>query len=130
MKNIFLIVLILALSFSSALAEEAHWTSKGGAYVVRYKSELQPMQINKLHAWIIHVEDAAGESVEGIVIEATGGMPVHDHGMPTRPRVTEALGNGDYRLEGMRFHMAGLWEITFLIRDGEVTDTVVISLTL
>lgn len=124
------LALVFGLSFSSAVAEDSNWTSKGGAYVVRYQSELQPMQINKLHAWIIHVQDAAGEPVEGVVIEATGGMPVHDHGMPTRPRVTEALGNGDYRLEGMRFHMAGLWEITLLIRDGEVTDTVMISLTL
>jgi len=57
-------------------------------------------------------------------------MPLHDHGLPTRPRVTEELGNGDYRLQGMRFHMTGAWEITLLIRAGETEDTVVISLKL
>lgn len=113
-----------------AAADETSWTSQRELFVVNYQSELQPVQINKLHAWIIHIENAAGEPVEAAAIEATGGMPLHDHGLPTRPRVTEELGNGDYRLQGMRFHMTGAWEITLLIRAGETEDTVVISLKL
>ncbi len=130
MKRNFLIAVLLAFSFSSALAEEVSWTSKGNVFVVSYQSELQPLQINQLHAWILHIENADGEPVEDVVIEATGGMPVHDHGLPTRPRVTDEIGDGNYRLEGIRFHMAGLWEITLVITDGDRTDTVVISLTL
>jgi hypothetical protein len=130
MKRNFLIAVLLAFSFSSALAEEVSWTSKGNVFVVSYQSELQPLQINQLHAWILHIENADGEPVEDAVIEATGGMPVHDHGLPTRPRVTDEIGDGNYRLEGIRFHMAGLWEITLVITDGDRTDTVVISLTL
>jgi hypothetical protein len=57
-------------------------------------------------------------------------MPVHNHGLPTQPRVTTELGDGDYRLEGMRFHMQGPWEITLTITVGGSTDTVVIALTL
>jgi hypothetical protein len=45
-------------------------------------------------------------------------MPEHDHGLPTKPRITEELGGGDYRLEGMRFHMSGYWEVVVSI----VTD--------
>jgi hypothetical protein len=130
MKRNFLIAVLLAFSFSSALAEEVSWTSKGNVFVVSYQSELQPLQINQLHAWILHIENADGEPVEDAVIEATGGMPVHDHGLPTRPRVTDEIGDGNYRLEGIRFHMAGLWEITLVITDGDKADTVVISLTL
>jgi hypothetical protein len=130
MKRNFLIAVLLAFSFSSALAEEVSWTSKGNVFVVSYQSELQPLQINQLHAWILHIENADGEPVADAVIEATGGMPVHDHGLPTRPRVTDEIGDGNYRLEGIRFHMAGLWEITLVITDGDRTDTVVISLTL
>ena len=36
-------------------------------------------------------------------------MPEHDHGLPTQPQITATLDNGDYLLEGVRFHMQGLW---------------------
>ena len=130
MKKFFGLVLVSVVSLGAALAEDSSWMSQRKAYVVSYQSELQPVQINKLHAWIVHIENAAGEPVEGATIEATGGMPVHDHGLPTRPRVTSEIGGGNYRLDGIRFHMTGLWEITLLITDGDITDTVVISLTL
>jgi hypothetical protein len=57
-------------------------------------------------------------------------MPAHDHGLPTYPRVTEELGEGKYRLDGMRFHMAGAWEITMTIAADGKTDTVVVAVTL
>jgi hypothetical protein len=59
-----------------------------------------------------------------------GGMPLHNHGMPTRPRITEELGEGDYRLEGMRFHMRGAWEVSIEIAADGKTDTVIIKLSL
>ena len=125
-----LVISLLCLLFAATPAEEAAWTSASGVFVVSYSSELSPPQINKLHAWRLHIETASGEPVESAVIEVTGGMPEHDHGLPTRPRIEGELGDGDYRLEGVRFHMAGLWEIMLRISDGESTDTVVITLTL
>jgi hypothetical protein len=38
-------------------------------------------------------------------------MPQHGHGLPTQPRVTEELGDGRYRLDGMKFSMTGWWEM-------------------
>ena len=75
--------------------------------------------INKMHSWILHIENAAGLEIEGAIVDVEGGMPEHDHGLPTKPRVTEELGGGDYKLEGMRFHMRGYWEIVVSI----TTDT-------
>ncbi len=126
------IVRVLALCFllTGIAADEVSWTSQRGMFVVSYQSGLEPIQINKLHAWLIHIENAAGEPVVGATVEATGGMPVHNHGLPTRPRVTAELGGGDYQLDGMRFHMAGQWEITLSINADGNTDTVVIELTL
>jgi hypothetical protein len=115
---------------TSAAADAASWTSQRGMFVVSYRSTLEPIQINKLHAWLIHIENAAGEAVVGATIEASGGMPAHNHGLPTRPRVTAELGGGDYRLDGMRFHMAGQWQVTLRISADGNTDTVVIALTL
>jgi hypothetical protein len=115
---------------TGAAADEHAWISQQGLFVVRYQAEIDPITINTLHAWRLHLENAAGEALPGASIEVTGGMPVHDHGLPTQPRVTTELGGGDYRLDGLRFHMAGPWEITLNITAGGVTDTVVIALIL
>ena len=98
--------------------------------VVRYESSLQPVEINKMHSWLLRVETADGRPVEDATIEVDGGMPEHDHGLPTQPRVTAELGGGSYRVDGLRFHMRGDWELVFTIRHGKHTSTVVVSLTL
>lgn len=130
MKTGIMNLLALCLVLTSAAADAASWTSQRGMFVISYRSTLEPIQINKLHAWLIHIENAAGKAVVGATVEASGGMPAHNHGLPTRPRVTAELGGGDYKLDGMRFHMAGQWEITLSISAGGNTDTVVIALTL
>lgn len=86
--------------------------------------------INRMHSWILHVESAEGVAIENATISVTGGMPEHDHGLPTRPRVTEELGDGDYRLDGVRFHMRGYWEIEVTITTEDTTSVVVIPLRL
>ncbi len=57
-------------------------------------------------------------------------MPEHDHGLPTRPRVTRELGAGDYLVEGMKFHMHGAWQVTFAISTQEATDSVLFDVEL
>jgi hypothetical protein len=99
-------------------------------FTVSYTTPDGPIEINRMHSWILHVEDTSGEPVEGAQIEVDGGMPAHDHGLPTAPRVTEDLGGGDYRLDGVRFHMRGLWQMYFTIRTGDAEETVVISIEL
>ena len=41
----------------------------------------------------------------------SGGMPQHAHGFETEPRVTRDLGDGEFLIEGVRFHMSGAWTI-------------------
>lgn len=123
-------IVALCLLLSAATADDGKWISARGLFVVTYQSDLEPLRINTLHAWTVHVETASGEAVPGASIAVSGGMPLHNHGLPTAPRVTAELGGGDYRLEGMRFHMAGPWEVTLLISSDEQTDSVLITLTL
>jgi len=98
--------------------------------VVTYTTPDGAPVINKMHTWILHVENADGIGIEGASIEVTGGMPEHNHGLPTKPRVTKELGGGDYRLEGMRFHMRGYWEIVVSITTDGGTSKVTIPLQL
>lgn len=106
------------------------WVSKRGLFAVSYESELQPIEINRIHIWLLHIETTSGDPVVGADIEVVGGMPLHNHGLPTRPLVTEDLGDGNYRLEGMRFHMAGDWEVKINIIHNGKTDVAIVSVTL
>ena len=126
-KRFALLVLLLV---PMHLAADTNWESRGGKYRVSYQSELDPLVINRIHAWTLTISDDAGTPVEGAVITVDGGMPAHDHGLPTQPRVTEDLGDGYYRLDGVRFHMSGYWEMVVTIRSDDSEDTVVIPLTL
>lgn len=101
-----------------------------GGFRVTYSTPAGPPAINRIHSWVLHVESAAGVPVENAEITVTGGMPEHDHGLPTLPRVTEELGGGDYVLDGMRFHMRGSWEIEVTVVTNEGSSVVVISLQL
>jgi hypothetical protein len=102
--------------------------SDQGLFRVSYTAE--EIQINQMHEWTIHVETADGEPVENAQITVDGGMPEHGHGLPTVPQVTDYLGDGDYRVEGVRFQMQGWWIVTFHIDADGVTDTVTFNLTL
>jgi hypothetical protein len=99
-------------------------------FMVTYTTPAGDPVINRMHSWILHVEDDAGIAVEGATIEVEGGMPLHDHGLPTKPRITEDLGGGNYRLDGMRFHMSGYWEIFVRITTESGTSSVTLPLEL
>ena len=104
--------------------------ARASEFVVTYTTPAGPPAINRMHSWILHIENDSGMAIEGASIDVVGGMPEHNHGLPTRPRVTEELGSGDYKLDGMRFHMRGYWEIVVTITTDEGTSEVSIPLQL
>lgn len=101
-----------------------------GLYSVSYTPQLDEIAINQIHSWALHVETADGQPVENARITVDGDMPQHGHGLPTRPQVTQYLGNGDYRVEGLKFHMPGWWIVQFKIDAGDRTDQVTFNLML
>lgn len=125
-----LAITCFALSASVCFAADAPLDSEKGYYAVSYTSDVDPIEINRIHAWTLHVETVNGLPVEDAEITVDGGMPAHNHGLPTKPRVTENLGDGNYRVEGLRFHMGGAWQVTFTIEAGGNVDTVSFDLAL
>jgi len=127
-RNYFaMIVLAISLVVS---AQEDSWLTRSGYYRVSFESDLQPLSINRIHSWVFSIRTPDGEPVTGAVISVTGGMPLHNHGLPTEPRMTRELGDGRYLFGGMRFHMNGDWELQVTIDVDGRRDTVVIPLTL
>lgn len=98
--------------------------TENGLFRVSAMSQLDPVVINETHAWTLQVETEDGRPVTDAEIAVDGGMPEHDHGFPTAPRVTENIGEGEYLLEGMRFNMGGVWVLTLEISSGGESDTV------
>lgn len=105
-------------------------TSEQGRYRISYQSGLEPITINQIHSWRLHVATPDGQPVTDATIAVDGDMPQHGHGLPTRPQVTQNLGNGDYLVEGLKFHMHGWWIVEFDITSGDETDHVVFNLLL
>jgi hypothetical protein len=54
-------------------------------------------------------------------------MPEHDHGLPTLPQVLAGSEPGQYRVDGLRFHMRGYWEILVSVDNAAHRDLVKIA---
>lgn len=104
--------------------------TENGHYKVTIKPDAEPIAINAMHTWTLHVETPDGKPVEDAVIKVDGDMPQHGHGLPTKPQVTEYLGEGNYRVDGMKFQMTGWWVVEFDIAESGQTDHVKFNLVL
>ena len=104
--------------------------SDDGLFWVTIEPHTDDIPLNRLHAWTLHVETPEGGAVEGATITVDGGMPDHGHGLPTKPQVTQALGNGKYLVEGLKFQMPGWWVVQFSVSTPEGADVVSFNLML
>jgi hypothetical protein len=73
-------------------------------------------------SWVIELRDTRGAALTGAAIAIAGGMPGHGHGLPTDPRVTEELGGGRYRIEGMKLNMVGAWVFEAIVETRALRD--------
>jgi hypothetical protein len=119
------LLLITGLSFVvngyAAVEPNEVTTVDGEHFRVSYKSKIEPLPLNRIHSWVLHVITLDGKPVEKAMISVYGGMPAHRHGLPTQPKVTE-MADGDYLVEGIKFSMTGMWEMWFNIQVDGVAD--------
>jgi hypothetical protein len=112
------------LDYSRTRTSEAH----------RYRATIRPdgdsIPKGKLQRWTLHLETADGSAVDVCDVTVDGGMPQHGHGLPTKPRVTRHLGNGDHLVEGMKFNMGGWWVVKFRVAAEAGRDSVVFNVKL
>jgi hypothetical protein len=105
-------------------------TSEQGLYRAAIKPDGDTIPQGKLQKWTLHLDAASGAPVSAARVSIDGGMPQHGHGLPTRPRVTRELGNGDYLVEGMKFNMGGWWVVKFRVASEAGRDSLVFNLKL
>jgi len=130
------LLILIFISFTlcnSAFSEtdlRSNKVSDNGHFQVSYISKLEPIEINNLHAWNIFIKDKNGNDVSNAEVSVIGGMPEHNHGLPTQPQITMNFGDGCYLLEGMKFHMLGWWTVTISITNENKSDAVTFNLKL
>ena len=105
-------------------------TSEGGHYRATIRPQGDSIPQGRLQRWTLHLETSTGAPVDSAALAVDGGMPQHGHGLPTKPRVTRALGNGDHLVEGMKFNMGGWWVVKFRVNATAGADSVVFNVKL
>jgi hypothetical protein len=99
----------------------------------RYVATLEPagrLRVRQLQTVRLTLHDAEGQAIEDAEIAIDGGMPQHGHGLPTKPRVTNRLGDGAYEIGGVRFNMGGWWELKLAVTGPRGVDTITFNLDL
>jgi hypothetical protein len=104
--------------------------SEQGLYRATILPQGDSIPQGKLQKWTLHLETASGAPVDSATVAVDGGMPQHGHGLPTKPRVTRSLGNGDHLVEGMKFNMGGWWVVKFRVGAAAGRDSVVFNVKL
>lgn len=125
-----LALLILLSTSSPQLIAQTLPSVNGDHYQLTIQSRLDPIRTHRIHAWELELRDDSGQRISGAEFTIDGGMPAHNHGFPTAPRVTEELAPGLYLLEGMRFHMPGEWEVRFRIKASNGVETLRVAFSL
>ena len=135
--KILIIIVFLIFGCSQENKEQAELTENesskitdNGHFRITYLSKTNPIEINQMHAWIINIQDINGENIDQALVAIDGGMPAHNHGLPTQPQMTKNLGSGNYLVEGMKFHMHGSWVVNFSIEANGQSDQVTFQLSL
>lgn len=101
-----------------------------GLFEVSIKPESGVIRQGELQSWLVTLKTGSGAPVENAAIDISGGMPQHDHGLPTSPQATDYLGNGQYRIQGVKFSMGGWWQLRLGISAAAGSDTVVFNVVL
>ena len=84
------IVLLLPMLAGNVVAQEEEASvleSEQGFYRLSYESQLNPIVINQMHSWTLHIDNANGMAVTDAEISVGGGMPQHNHGLATAPSI-------------------------------------------
>lgn len=105
-------------------------TTAKGLYIASLAPDTSPIPVGVLHSWTLHLAMPDGRAAGHAVIAIEGGMPQHGHGLPTQPQATAEQALGTYRIDGMKFNMAGWWTLTISIDGPQGTDAATFNLVL
>jgi hypothetical protein len=122
----------MAVNVSSAppLALLTDVPSHNGAYRASMTPSSGAIRGNYSLTWTLDIRTAAGAPVESASLALEGWMPDNETAGVIRPRTPAGLGDGRYRVEGLRFDSRGWWNVRLRISAAGVTDSLAFNLVL
>jgi hypothetical protein len=88
----------------------------------------RPVRMNRLYDVGIFLTTADGKPAAGASLVVTGKHRYALNPLPTSPRVLPGAQDGSYRLEGLRFHIAGEWRLTIIINSERIHDRLLLEI--
>ena len=125
MKRIVLLASCMTASASFLHAEPLKTgpiQGESGLFSATLSCDLVRPVLNVFQACDVHVAPTAAETPEIDNIAVDARVPGLGRVMPTAPRARRTKSNGDYRIEGLKFDMAGRWRLALDIGAGARHD--------
>lgn len=124
-KILFFAILVLGCRHSK---KQISCNSSLGNYIVEFtilNSENKSIPINKLFSISGKILSATKnrDALKNVSLSVEAIMPEHHHGMNLMPQINYEK-DGSFKVDGMLFHMPGLWRILFYIKNGYITESV------
>jgi len=113
---------------TTAFARLSSIPSHNGVYQASLVAPPDPTASFGARVWTVEVRTAAGAEVADATLALESWMPEDDRVLATRPRVTGYLGDGRYRVEGLRFDRQGWWNVRLEIAAPGGTDSLAFNL--
>lgn len=106
--------------------------SVGGRYLVSLAPQVDPIPVRAFHTWRIHIRDLPATATRTTTLRATfdGRMPLHRHGLPSKPRTVAEQADSTFLVQGVKFSMGGWWQLLVRLESGGVKDSVIFNLNL
>lgn len=127
----------------SAVVAAAYWHGRGqgpdlsrtrttvnGLFVAAIRPQSGAVRVGEVQSWQLTLTTEAGAPVEYAAIDISGGMARNDALLPTSPQVADYLGQGRYRIDGIKFSMRGWWQLRLTISAAQGSDSVVFNIVL
>ena len=72
----------------------------------------------------------ADKPVKNADIFINGGMPEHEHGLPTSPKIVWSDDKNAYLIKGLKFSMPGQWSLNFKVNaeDDTLKDQIIMAI--
>ncbi len=93
-----------------------------------YKSKLEcqrPLSTDSFqNCWL--TLSHGGKLIKNAEIFISGGMPEHEHGLPTSPKIVWSEDKSAHLIQGLKFSMPGQWSLNFKVnaKDDALKDQI------
>jgi len=101
--------------------------SEAGRFRLQITGLATPEPLNRLHGFDLSVIASDGRPAADAVILLAGERRFARNPLPTAPQVRPGPLPGSYRVEGLRFHMAGEWRLVLSIEFEQIRDRAVLD---